>query len=387
MMSWYFAARLSWRQLRYEKVKTVTALLGVMFACVLVFMQLGFRDSLFQSASLLPRALNGDLFVVHKLTEAIWRGVNFSKGDFMRLYGHHSVEKATPFYIGLAQFQNPETKQKPFILTLGYDPHDWLIKTIPVDRTLALLTAHDTLLFDEWSKPEFGPIATLLKKDPSLLIEMNDAQKHVVGTFQMGASFAASGSVVMSDTNFLRLFPHRSRDKIDVGVISLKNNFCPETVKKELTPLLTPSLKILTYKELVQQEEEYWKKRTAIGFIFGMGVLIGLVVGMVIVYQILFTDVMNHLREYATLRAIGYSQSFLYKIVISAALWLALLGFVPGVVCTTALYQLTQAITLLPMPLKLKTIFVVWSLICGMCILAGAFAVRKLKSADPADLF
>ncbi len=386
-MSWYFAARLSWRQLRYEKVKTATALLGVMFACVLVFMQLGFRDSLFQSASLLPRALNGDLFVVHKLTEAIWRGVSFSKGDFMRLYGHPSIEKINPFYISLAQFQNPETKQKLTSFILGYDPHHELMKGIPVHRTLSRLTVHDTLLFDEWSKPEFGPIATLLKKTPSLLVEVNDSQKHIVGTFQMGASFAASGAVVMSDTNFIRLFSHRSRDKVDVGIISLKENACPEQVKQELTSLLTPSLKVLTYKELVTQEEDYWKKRTAIGFIFGMGVLIGLVVGMVIVYQILFTDVMNHLREYATLRAIGYPQTFLYKIVISAALWLALLGFLPGVICTTALYRFTQSITLLPMPLKLKTIFVVWSLICGMCTLAGLFAISKLKSADPADLF
>jgi len=299
MMSWYFAARLSWRQLRYEKVKTGTALLGVMFACVLVFMQLGFRDSLFQSASLLPRALNGDLFVVHKLTEAIWRGVSFSKGDFMRLYGHPSVDKASPFYINLAQFQNPETKQKPFILVLGYDPHQELMRSVPIDLTLSLLTVHDTLLFDEWSKPEFGPIASLLKKHSPLAVEVNDHQERVVGTFKMGASFAASGAVVMSETNFFRLFSHRSRDKIDVGVIKLREDASAENVQKELAPFLTNSIKVLTYDELVQQEEDYWKKRTAIGFIFGMGVLIGLVVGLVIVYQILFTDVMNLCRPLA----------------------------------------------------------------------------------------
>jgi putative ABC transport system permease protein len=183
------------------------------------------------------------------------------------------------------------------------------------------------------------------------------------------------------------MFPQTTKNTTQIGVLRLKPGYSVDETKKELQSLMASSLHIFTCDELIQHEEDYWKKRTSIGFTFGMGVVIGLIVGMVIVYQILFTDVMNRIAEYATLRAMGYSQRYLGLVVISSALWLAVLGFFPGVLAARGLYYLTESVTRLPMFLTAGTIFSVWCFIFGMCAVSGLLAVRQLKNTDPAGLF
>jgi putative ABC transport system permease protein len=383
---WKVAANLAYRHVLHQRMKSITAILGVAFACILVFTQIGFRDSLFRTAASFPRNLKGDLFVLHPLTEAIWRGVSFPKRDVMRLYGHPAVQRVDPFYMGFASWQNPETREKNTILVLGYDLHVPLLKGQDLNRLAPLLSSQDTLAFDRLSRPEFGPVEPLLHQG-ELTVELNDRKEKVLGTFAMGTSFAASGNVVMDDNNFLRLFPHRTRERIDIGVITLVPGASVEATKTELLPFLESNLALFTSEELALKEEDYWKQRTAIGFMFGMGVLMGLVVGMVIVYQILFTDVMNHLHEYATLRTIGYSQRACATIVLFQALFLAILGFFPGLFLSFGIYSLTEKATMLPMELPFKTICSVFCLIIGMCTSSGLLAIQKLKLANPADLF
>ena len=181
--------------------------------------------------------------------------------------------------------------------------------------------------------------------------------------------------------------PGTSKNIAPIGVLTLKKGCDIAQTQKELQHLVSPIIRLLRCEELIQHEENYWRKRTSIGFTFGMGVAIGFIVGMVIVYQILFTDVRNRIAEYATLRAMGYSQTYLSYVVISSALWLAVLGFIPGVLAARGLYYVTESVTRLPMLLPLHTIFSVWCLIFLMCAVAGLLAVRQLKSADPAGLF
>jgi len=381
-----FAARLSWRQLKFERAKLLAAALGVMFACVLVFMQLGFRDALYASISVVPRQLDGDIFIQHKQTEALWRTVPFERSEMLRAFAHPDVVSATPLYIGQAQWKNPATRTKRTLLVFGSEPRERVFKLPALRAFDTALNRQDTVVFDELSRPEFGPVKELLAEG-AVITEINDRKMEVLGTVKLGASFAADGNLFTSDQNFLRMFPNRGIDKIDVGVIRLKPGADVLAAQRFLRERMNEDVHVFTLAELNAYEFHYWQSNAPVGFIFGFGVVMGLVVGMVIVYQILFTDITNHLNEFATLKAMGYTHRYLLMVVFASSLILAVIGYVPGFLLSLGLYQLTESVIYIPMPMPLAKIIGVFGMILVMCVAAGALAMRKMRSANPADMF
>lgn len=210
---------------------------------------------------------------------------------------------------------------------------------------------------------------------------------NVVGLFTLGASFGADGNLVTSDVNFLRLFPLRRQGLIDIGLIRLKPGVNPNTAVQELRSYLPDDINVLTKQEFIDFERNYWASSTAIGFIFTLGTIMGFIVGTVIVYQILYTEVADHLSEYATLKAIGYTQKYLLGVILQEALLLACLGYLPGWIFAIILYKTARQATLLPVFMSYDRAITVLILTMIMCFVSGSIAVRKLRSADPADIF
>jgi putative ABC transport system permease protein len=380
------AMRLAWRQMTFERGKLVAAILGVMFACVLVFMQLGFKDSLYASISIAPKKISGDLFIVHKQTEALWRTVMFPKSQMMRALAAPEVLSVTPLYIGQGQWKNPETNKKRTLLVWGSEPREKLLDLPDLDPYRETLSQQDTAAFDRLSRPEFGPVEALLTGG-SIHTEINDRKTEILTTFSMGASFAADGNLVTSDQNFFRIFPTRSIEQVDVGVLRLQSGSDIIAVQQQLKNLLDENVNVFTKQELDDFEFAYWQNNAPIGFIFNMGMIMGLVVGMIIVYQILFTDITNHLHEFATLKAMGYSHKYLITVVFCSSLILAVIGFTPGLITSYGLYSIVESAIFVPMPMPLSKIIFVFGLILVMCIVSGALAMRKMRSANPADMF
>lgn len=382
----YFPARLAWRQLVFDRTKLIAATCGVLFACVLVFMQLGFRDSLYASAASAPVKLNGDLFLVHKQSEAMWRSVQFKRSELMRALGNPAVAEVYPLYLALAPFKNIETQTKRTLMIYGFDPDSLLFDIEAIQNKQVELRLKDTVLFDEFSRPEFGPVRSLLEAGRNVT-EVNDYKITVVGLFRLGVSFAADGNIVTSDLNFMRIFPRRNLHNIDLGVIRLYPGSSTKQVQAELKNRLNEFVNIFTYEELLQYEMDYWANKAPIGYIFGFGTVMGLVVGLVIVYQILFTDIANHRNEFATLKAMGYEHGYFVRVVFASAFFLAVLGFIPGYILSVGLYQLTESQIFIPMPMTLSKVMTVFIFILSMCAMAGFLAIRKLKAANPADMF
>lgn len=382
----FFAARLAWRQLMLDRPKLLAATLGVVFASVLVFMQLGFLDSLYASAASAPLKMRGDLFLLHRQTEALWRPVQFDRSILMRTLGHPEVDAVYPMYTSLAQFKNMDTRMKRTLVVYGYDPDADLFDIAKVQERRTALRQQDVVLFDEASRPEFGPVAQQISlwRDNT---EINDRKIKIGGTFVMGTSFAADGNVVTSDLNFHRIFPSRNLNQIDVGFVFLKPGASALPTQAALVALLGEEVRVFTYKELAQFEHDYWENTAPLGFIFGFGVVMGLVVGMVIVYQILFTEITNSLSEYATLKAMGYSQNYLIQMVLASAFFLSLFGFVPGFILSVFLYNIAENAIFIPFPMPLSKIVTVFAFIVAMCMAAGTLAIRKLSDANPADMF
>ena len=387
ILSWgYFPTRLAWRQLIHDRTKLVAAVAGVLFACILVFMQLGFKDSLYASAASAPTKLDGDIFLMHKQSEAMWRPVSFKRSELMRALGHPAVAEVAPLYLGLAPFKNIETQVKRTLMVYGFDPDAALFDVESIKDNRNGLQLKGSVMFDEFSRPEFGPVRHLLEVGRAET-EINDYKIRIIGLFRLGVSFASDGNVVTSDLNFMRIFPGRSLDDIDMGVIKLHPGVSIDQVKIDLAQRLNEFVNIFSFEELLEYEKNYWANTAPIGFIFGFGTVMGLVVGLVIVYQILFTDIVNHRYEFATLKAMGYKQGYFVRLVFAMALFLAILGFIPGLIQSIGLYHLAESHMFMPMPMTFSKAITVFFFILSMCFIAGLLAIRKLKDANPADMF
>ncbi|MFM8751322.1 MAG: ABC transporter permease DevC [Rhabdaerophilum sp.] len=386
MRSIWLACRLAWRQLTHQPARLASAVAGVAFACLLVFMQLGFHDALFDSATSTARAIRGDIIMFSRQSETTSRTSGLPRARLMQALADPDVARVTPVYLGQVIWKNPETAVRRSIMVLGADPDSGVFALEGASAAAERLRQRDTLLFDAQSRPEYGPIGERLARGATT-VEVANRTTEVVGLFRLGASFAADGNLLTSDVNFHRLVRDRIPDMVDVGAVFLKAGADVSAVKARLQRLLPDDVRVMTHDEFIANERAYWANSAAIGFIFLFGVGMGLIVGFVIVYQILFTDVANHLSEYATLKAMGYTDGYFLKVVFSEALMLAVLGFMPGFALSWWLFGVSADATFLPMLLRPDMAAFVFALIFTMCAASGAVAVRKLRDANPADMF
>jgi putative ABC transport system permease protein len=378
---------LAWLQLKKEKTRFFVALAGIAFADILMFIQLAFQDSLYDAAVKPHRNLEADLVLIDPQLQTLFSVKSFPRERLYQTLAYEGVESVSPVYFASGQWRNPETRLERTILVWGIDPAKPTFKFLESHQNREQLKQLNRVLFDRAGRPEYGAIADIFNTTGTLETEINNKAIAVTGLFTNGASFAADGNVIASESTFLHLFPNRQPNQIDIGLIALKPGTDVETARSRLDAGLPDDVLVLITEEFAQIEQQYWAGSTGIGFIFGLGVIMGFIVGIVIVYQILYSDVSDHLPEYATLKAMGYSDRYLLTVLMQEALILAVLGYIPGFVLSLGLYQLTYAATMLPIAMKTSRSITVFILTVLMCFISGAIAMRKLQSADPADIF
>lgn len=368
-------------------MRLFVALTGIGFAVLLIMMQLGFRSALFDSAVRYHERFDYDIALFSPDSVFIVRPQPFSIRRLYQALAVEQVAQVSPIYIAPAVWKNPWTNDRHSITTIGFHPEDNVLLTKGFDDGRKLLRREDVLLFDSASRPEFGPVKNTFDPDQPLTTEVNDRQIKVVGLFEMGPSFGIDGNVITSEDNWLRLFPERSRNDIHLGLIKLKPGSDADATRGQLKALLPRDVLVLTKQDFIQREVDYWNSATPIGYIFTFGAVMGFVVGAIIVYQILFADVSEHLKEYGTLRAMGYRNRFVSGIVIQEAAILGLLGYLPGLVIVYFLYGAAAKATRLPMYITLSRAIVVLLMTLVMCAISALLAVRKVRRLDPADVF
>ncbi len=378
---------LAWLQLIHEKRRVVAALAGISFAVLLVLMQLGFQDALYNSATLIHAHLKCDLVLISTQYDYVLSPGTFSQRRLYQTLAFDDVASVNSLYMDLSRWKNPETHRERLIFVMGFDPHANALDLPGVSENLDQIKLPDVVLFDSGSRPEFGPIARLFRKNERIVTEVGDRKIKVGGLFELGTSFAADSNLITSDLNFLRIFKTHKQGLINIGLVTLKPKTNPEKVRVQLVTALPKDVKILTRQEFIDLEKRFWKTTTPIGFIFNLGMLMGLMIGGVIVYQILYTDVSHHLVEYATLKAIGYTNRNLSSVVLQESLILSILGYLPGFVISQVLYTITKNATLLPLHMTLTRVIMVFLLTVLMCSISGILAMRRLQSADPAEVF
>ncbi|MCM2311413.1 MAG: ABC transporter permease DevC, partial [Steroidobacteraceae bacterium] len=282
---------LGWKQLRHKPLRLLVAVAGIAFAVLLIMMQLGFRAALFESTLRFHERFQYDIALFSPDSVFIVRPAAFSIRRLYQALGHASVEDVSPVYIFPAVWKNPWGTDRRAIQSMGIDPARDQFDTPGFSAGLALLTQQDVVLFDAASRPEFGDVRARFEADGPITTEINNRTVKVVGLIEIGPSFGMDGTVMTSIDNGLRLFPERPRDEIQLGLIRLEPGVDPVAVRDDLRATLPKDVEVLTKQDFIDRERTYWNGATPIGFVFAFGAIMGLVVGMIIVYQILFADV------------------------------------------------------------------------------------------------
>ncbi|MCC3404018.1 MAG: FtsX-like permease family protein [Microcoleus sp. PH2017_10_PVI_O_A] len=378
---------LGWLQLSHDKGRMAVAVAGIAFADVLMFMQLGFQNALYSSNTRLHQTLQTDLVLMNPQGRNLLNLSSFPRRRLYQAMNVHGVKSADPLYVKIANWKNPETRQETSIMVLGFNPDRPAFDLPEVNKNLNLIKLPDTVLFDRASRGDYQGSIAQINQGQSVKTEIDRRTIAIGGLFTVGASFAADGALITSDQNYLRLFPRQDSASVNAGLIQLQPGADSLQVQQVLKAYLPSDVKVLTKQEFIELEKNYWAKNTAIGFVFNLGVAMGFVVGVIIVYQVLSTDVSDHMAEYATFKAMGYRNIYLLGIVFEEAIILSVLGFLPGVGVSVALYHVTRQATNLPLYMTIGRALAVLILNMVMCSISGAIATRKLQAADPADIF
>ena len=370
-----------------QPVRLAVALAGISFAGILMFMQLGFRDGLFDASIVIHRLFDADIVLISPRSTSSVSMAGFPRRRLIQAMAAPEVEGITPVHWNLLLWRNPETLGTRSILALGFEPNHPLFTDPTLAAKAKLLTQKGRVLFDEKSRAEFGPVAQWFREGRTVESEIAGKRVRVAGLIGLGASFGADGNLLTSSETFLDLIPNTPSGSIEVGLVRLKDGSDAEQVAQRLQSQLPDDVTVLTKQGFIDFEQNYWRTSTSIGFIFTLGAAMGFVVGCVIVYQVLYSDVSDHLPEYATLMAMGYKLNSLLGVVVREGLLLALFGYLPAYAAGQGLYLLVRNATQLPVAMNTVRAVSVFSMILIMCMLSAGLAMRRLVDADPAEIF
>jgi putative ABC transport system permease protein len=372
---------LAWRILTYDKRRTALALIGIFMAILLVFVELGLFCAVPRGGLLLYDNMRFDLLLTSDQYEYQAQPGVFPLGQLERVRSSPDVAEATPLYFGVAKWKSGEGDLWPDVFMIGFDPASHIFIPDSINRQTAVLDQVDTVLVDSSSRPMFGPLGT------GRVVEIDDRKVTIGGQYVLGTGFMGFGVALTSTANFARLFPQRGSAIVNLGVIRLKAGVDPGRAAGDLQKLAGAGARIFTRQELAAHETAYWTTRTSVGIIFGSGLLISLVVGIMIVHQIVSTQVGQQLPQVATLKAIGYRDRSLAATVSAMSLLIVIVGFIPALAAALGLYSLIRQETVLPVMMSEMRLLAVFAAALGMAVISALLSVRVLRHADPADLF
>lgn len=374
---------LAWRNIVHNKLTMLISIAAVAFAVIIMFMELGFLNGLYDSQTGALRVFRADLVMVSRALHIFNTHETFPRSRLRQADAFAGVKGAYPIYIEdrLSDLRNPETGIKNGVRVIGFDLGDPVFQPRRINRSIERLRSPLTILFDEESRSFVGRLKT------GINTELADRLVAVAGTFSLGPDYYYDGNVLTSSETFFTLFPHQQPDRVFIGLIQLERGASQDAVVRELRAAMGPDVEVMKKSEIVAREKGKWQKSTPAGYVFTMGVVVGFVIGVFICYQILYTDISDHLPQLATLKALGYQNSDLVRLVLKQAVFLGMLGFLPAVVMTFGLYSVLTAVTGIVTELTLARVGLVFALTLGMCLVSGLLAVRKALAADPAELF
>lgn len=377
---------IGWLQLVHQRGRFAAALAGVAFANVLVFVQLGLMSSMGVSTERPYEFFQGDIMISAGNANTLTGGSNVARQWMLQALADPDVIDGMGLFVATVPWDRGETDIN--LTTFGIDPFRPGFVAPDIAAGIDVLQVRDAAILDRLARGLPRAEAAAIRLQTPLSFETQGRTLTAHDTFAGGGGFGGDGFLLVSDQTFLSLFPARSSGAPDHILLHLRPGAQPDAVAARLRDLIAdPTLRIRSYADAMAEEVRYQQTQRPTGVIFGFGVLIGVLVGIVIVFQVLSADVADHLREYATFKAMGYGQGFFLGVVVEEAIILGVLGFIPGAIAGWGILTLMAMVTTLPLFISFGMAVTVFVGTVFFSALSGMIATRKLATADPADLF
>jgi putative ABC transport system permease protein len=371
---------IAWRMLIDKPSRFVLSGLAVAFSVVIMFMELGFFNGCNDSAANLAPLFSCDLILSHVEKDNLKTGEEFPLAWIIRARDVPGVAAAVPLYGSADYWWNPQDGSRNRVYILGVDLDDPMFAPASVAANRTALQQPGAVVYDRLSRRELGAIHVGTRTT------LGAIAVHVVGLFELGPNFAYEGNILTSGDTYRKIM-YQPGQYADLGLIRVQPGVGVETVRARLQHYLPKTALLLTPKEIKSREIRYTTQHSPIGIIFGIGLVVGFAIGVIICYQILFNEVNDNLPQFATLKAMGHSSRFISGIVVHEALLMAVIGFIPGALIGGVIYQVIQQATSIEMYLTPGRLLLIFFLTSGMCLIAGRLAIKKVHRTDPADLF
>jgi putative ABC transport system permease protein len=373
--------RVAWRILTDQKGRTALATGGIFIAILLVFIELGFFVAVPQGGMLIYDHMRFDLLLCSNHYRFQGQSGQFPRARLATALTIPEVAQASPLYLGGGKWQDANGGLRVDVSVIGFDPRAAIFAVPDIERQSAVLERPDTILVDSKTRSLFGPLET------GRVVDIAGRPMTIGGEYRLGTGFLGLGIAIASEANFFRMFPERPPDSVSLGFVSLKPGADPDRAAQAMRAMLPADTQVFTRPELVAHEVAYWTTRTATGLIFGSGLVISFVVGIMVLYQTLATQITRQLPQFATLKAIGYSDRYLDAIVLIESLLMTAVAFVPAFGAALGVYAAVRSQTLLPLALTAPQLGAVLAITLVMAAASAFLSLGGLRRADPAEVF
>lgn len=376
-----------WLQLRHHRMRLAAAVAGVAFANMLVFVQLGILSAMNDVVRTSYSPFRADIVISPSNANTLTDGATLARRVVYQAIAQPGVAAAAPLYVGQVAWERPNVPATSLIV-YALPPESKRFAGAAIAEQLDAVSAPMRAILDALSRDVDPAWAARASPDTPLEFEVDGKAIAAIGSYSMGAGFGWDGSLVVSDLTFMRLVRQRSMGTPSHVLVDLAPGSELAAALTQLRAALSMEpVKVRSFAQAVEDNVSFQATEVPMGSIVGAGVLLGLLVGVVIVYQVLATDVAAHLRDYATFKAIGYSHPYILGVIFEQALILAVLGFLPGLASASAIYALLADATDLPFGMDVGRSLTVFVGTLLACMLSGALAARRLRTIDPAELF
>jgi putative ABC transport system permease protein len=283
------------------------------------------------------------------------------------------------------QWKDPGGDKTYLVQGFGFDPDTPVFLMPELRRQSDLLKQPDSVIVDRRSRSFLG------MDSGASATEINGHPVRIVGSYALGPDFMANGTVMMSARTYAALLAgnpdYLQYIPVEFGVVKLGPGADRATVEKALREALPGELRVMSKPELVAFERAFQADLSSAGPIFWMGTIVGFVVGMLISYQIIYTDLSDQLPQYATLKGMGYGSFYLVRVVFQQAALAAVAAYVPAWLLCLLVYRVIGDLALMPLQMTLPVTAISFALTLAMCLLSAALAIRRVIAVDPAEVF
>jgi putative ABC transport system permease protein len=377
-----------------DLMQFLVAQAGIVFSVSLVSVQIGLFYGFTRSSSTIIDHSQADIWVVSSKLQQLDLTLPIPYKHRSEVQKIQGVERAEAFIFQSVVWQQSTHPISP-VTVIGFEADSQLFPLSPIvkGRLDFVRQPYKAVLNESDIKSlnidGIGGVAKIGPQEVEV-VGLTQGLRSMVSdpflftTVENGSAFAKAvekGASVSTNPAALT-----SKDDITAVLVRARQGQDLAQLKQRLMDAL-PDTHVYTRAELSKLTQTYWLNNTGVTFILGLGAVVAIAVGTVIVSQVLYTSVIRHIGEFATLKAMGASNSFLYRVILEQAFWMAILGYIPGIALCMALGAWTlktQTIQILVTPASASAVF---GLTLTMCSSSAIFAIRKVTALDPALVF